>query len=70
MAIIVIIVIIVLIYIFVIKGQNNNKRRSLVIDGLDVIKHIGARAPVADDAGDALNNLALQRLHLPQLPRH
>lgn len=66
MAIIVIIVIIVLIYKFVIQGQNN-KRRSLVIDGLDVVKHISARAPVADSAGDVLSKLSLQRLHLPQM---
>ncbi|KPM40630.1 hypothetical protein AK830_g5951 [Neonectria ditissima] len=81
-AIIVVIVIIVLIYIFVIKGQNDNKKRSLVIDGLHVFKGIGVRQPaqianrgVAENsAGEILSKLARFRVDTesptPQNPIH
>ncbi|KAF7544119.1 hypothetical protein G7Z17_g10202 [Cylindrodendrum hubeiense] len=68
-AIIVIIVIIVLIYIFVVKGQNN-KKRSVVIEGLEMVNRLAVRAPVAENTNDVLSKLSLQRLHLPQMAQN
>ncbi|KAI5462144.1 t-SNARE [Mariannaea sp. PMI_226] len=65
-AIVVVIVIIVLIYIFVVRG-NNNKKRSLTINTLEVMKKITAR----DETIPALSltRFARGRLNLPQQAR-
>ncbi|KAH7155375.1 t-SNARE [Dactylonectria estremocensis] len=68
--IILIIVIIVVIYVMVIKPKNN--KRSLVIDGLEVVNRLAVRAPIAplaEGASKTLGKISRQRLHLPQMAR-
>ncbi|KAL7939123.1 t-SNARE [Trichoderma chlorosporum] len=67
-AVIAIVVIIVLIYIFVIRGNNSNKKRSLLEGVAMPVVRLGARMPIDDDLALRLGRIAHGRPHMPVAP--